>query len=71
MRVEEKIVIDVSIVLNLNFALITIQIWEVAIRAGREALCSPLAILRDLLIEGIVAHHCHCGHGTDWPEKET
>ena len=71
MWVKEKVVVYVSIVLDFNLALLAIKVGEVAIRARRETFRPSIAILRDLLIERIVAHHCYCSHGADWPEEES
>ena len=70
MRVEEEVLVNVSIVLNFDIALLAVQIWEVAISAGSEALRASVAVLRNLLIKRIIAHHGDGSHGADRPEEE-
>ena len=70
MRVEEEVLVSISIVFNFDVALLAVQIREVAVGAGGEALRTSVAVLRNLLVKRIVAHHGDGSHGADRPEEE-
>ena len=61
-REEEKVRIGVSIVLNLGFMLYAVQRGEVAVGAGCEALDSPFAVLRNLIVDRVVPQHSYRSH---------
>ena len=70
MRVEEEVLVSISIIFNFDVALLAVQIREVAVSAGGEALRTSVAVLGNLLVKRIVAHHGDGSHGTDRPEEK-
>ena len=69
--VKEEVRIRVTVVIDLRLHLFAIQIGEVGIGAGGEALDSAVTKLSYLLVERIVSHDCDGSHGADWPKEES
>ena len=70
-RIEEEVRVGVAVVFDLRRAGLAIAEREVADRAGGEAFDAALAIVSNLLIQRVIAHHGNHGHGADRPKQET
>ena len=71
-RVEEKLSVSVSIVLNLNVAVVyASQVGEVVLQTGGEARLAMVAVVLDLLVDRVPVEHAHNASHAKWHENES